>query len=392
MKKGLMLLLVFCYQYLSAQEIVNQVLVLNEGRYNYSTNQIEIPVTIGSYNPETQLYSVIDTIEGARFASDMLIDSNYFYVVADTLLLKYDLNTYQLLATQTVVGGRNICIVGQNLFITRGEYGIDLPSYLQVYSKTDLEFITEWDTLTGPKWTTQNMVLNGNKLFVAINNGFDLGNEKSLIGVLDVNSLSYLEEIDLGIEGTNPDNMMIDDNFIYTVNNKNWTGTSFSKVDLSTLTPSTITISDVSTGCGTSCLRGDKINFQLSMDSVLYEWNPNNFEDFGTNLGLNESFYELAYDNINNYLYASSTDFLSFGKVIIFNQYNSVVAEFDCGVSPGTIVFDVRNMVSINEWNKIKNEQSFYYDLSGKQLKSLDQQPKGVYIKSGTKKIIKIIF
>ena len=42
-------------------------------------------------------------------------------------------------------------------------------------------------------------------------------------------------------------------------------------------------------------------------------------------------------------------------------------------------------MVSINEWNKIKNEQSFYYDLSGKQLKSLDQQPKGVYIKSGTK-------
>ena len=55
---------------------------------------------------------------------------------------------------------------------------------------------------------------------------------------------------------------------IFNCNNKNWSGASFSKVDLSTHSSTTINVSDVSTGCGTSCLRGDKINFQISMDSV----------------------------------------------------------------------------------------------------------------------------
>ena len=100
---------------------------------------------------------------------------------------------------------------------------------------------------------------------MAINNGFEWGNEKSLIGVLDLSTLSYLEEIDLGLDATNPDNMMITDDYIFTVNNKNWSGTSFSKVDLSTHSSTTINVSDVSTGCGTSCLRGIKSTFK-------YQW------------------------------------------------------------------------------------------------------------------------
>ena len=71
--------LVFCliYQGVMAQNVVNQVLILNEGRYNYTTGEIEIPVTIGSYDPVTNNYSVVDTIEGARFASDMIINDDY---------------------------------------------------------------------------------------------------------------------------------------------------------------------------------------------------------------------------------------------------------------------------------------------------------------------------
>ena len=87
---------------------MNQALVLNEGRFDYQTGEIAIPVTIGTYDPITTNYSIVDTIEGARFASDMLIDGDYFYVAADTQLLKYDLNTYELIATQAVSGVRNI--------------------------------------------------------------------------------------------------------------------------------------------------------------------------------------------------------------------------------------------------------------------------------------------
>ncbi|MDB0006479.1 hypothetical protein N9E30_00850 [Flavobacteriales bacterium] len=380
MKKLLFLLLIGT-QGLSAQDYVNQVLVLNEGKFG----QNEFPVTLGSYDPTSQNYEVVDTIEGARFASDMVIDGDNIFVMADTLLLKYDLNSFEVLSTQTVVGGRNIAVVDDKLFITRGEYGVDFSSYLKVFSKSDLEFISELDTLNGPKWTTQNMVVHDGKLFVAINNGFNWGQEKSLIGVVDISTMSYLEEIDLGPDGTNPDNMVLNGDYIYTVNNKNWSGASFSKVDLSTMTTNTINISDVSTGCGTSCLRGDRINFQLSQDSILYEWNPVTFDDSGINLGINESFYELAHDDINNYLYASSTDYTTFGKIGIYDADNSLVSEFDCGVSPGTIVFDVRNTTSISEFSVEENTDNSVYDMFGRKLGNIENQPKGVYLQSGKK-------
>mgnify|MGYP001264100031 CR=1 FL=1 len=383
--KKVVFVLCLIYQGVMAQNVVNQVLLLNEGRFDYATGEIETPVTIGSYDPFTSIYSVVDTIEEARFASDMLIDGDYFYVAADTQLLKYDLNTYELLASQSVTGVRNILIVNDNLFVSRGEYGVSFDSYFQIYSKSDLTFISELDTTEGPKWTTQNMVHTNNKLYVAINNGFEWGNEKSLIGVLDLSTLSYLEEIDLGSDATNPDNMMITDDYIFTVNNKNWSGASFSKVDLSTHSSTTINVSDVSTGCGTSCLRGDKINFQISMDSVLLEWDPATLLSSGNPLGINQNFYELAYDEVNNYLYASETDYSTYGKVHIYDADNNLVSEFDCGVSPGTIVFDVRNTTSIADYSFNQTQDDVFFDLFGRKINKIENQPKGVYIRSGKK-------
>ena len=383
--KKVVFVLCLIYQGVMAQNVVNQVLLLNEGRFDYATGEIETPVTIGSYDPFTSIYSVVDTIEGARFASDMLIDGDYFYVAADTQLLKYDLNTYELLASQSVTGVRNILIVNDNLFVSRGEYGVSFDSYFQIYSKSDLTLISELDTTEGPKWTTQNMVHTDNKLYVAINNGFEWGNEKSLIGVLDLSTLSYLEEIDLGSDATNPDNMMITDDYIFTVNNKNWSGASFSKVDLSTHSSTTINVSDVSTGCGTSCLRGDKINFQISMDSVLLEWDPATLLSSGNPLGINQNFYELAYDEVNNYLYASETDYSTYGKVHIYDVDNNLVSEFDCGVSPGTIVFDVRNTTSIEDYSINQTQDDIFFDLFGRKINQIENQPKGVYIRSGKK-------
>ncbi len=384
MKKVLIILCLF-YKSLLAQDVVNQVLILNEGRYDYTTGQIETPVTIGTYDPISNNYSIVDTIEGARFASDMLIDGDYFYVAADTQLLKYDLNSYELLNTQAISGVRNIYIVNDNLFVTRGEYGVSFDSYLQIYSKSDLSFVSQFDTTNGPKWTTQNMVHHENKLYVAINNGFEWGNEKSLIGVLDLNSLSYLEEIDLGPDATNPDNMMISEEFIFTVNNKNWSGASFSKLDLNTNSSITINVSDVSTGCGTSCLRGDRINFQISMDSVLLEWDPATLLSSGNAVGINQNFYALSYDRVNDYLYASETDYSSYGKVHIYDVNNNLVSEFDCGVSPGKIVFDVRSTTSINTLYNYQNYDNTYFDLFGRKINPIESHSKGVYIHKGRK-------
>ena len=387
MKKFLFMAL-FLGQISFAQEYVHQVLVLNEGKLNYITNEIEVPVTLGSYDPSTQIYTSLDTIEDARFASDMKIDGDFLYVAADNQLIKYDLNTFSVLMTQEVEGIRNLFIEGEYIFTTRGEYMVDFDSYLHIYKKSDLSLEMAMDTIDGPKWTTQNMVGHNGKVYIGINNGFQWGNEKSLIGVFDMYTMTYETEIDLGPDATNPDNMMFDGEYLYTVNNKNWSGSSISKVNLNDYTSTTVNISSASTGCGTSCYRDGRLNYQISQDTVLMEWNVDMESSEGVSLGVHHPLYELAYDEINDLLYASSTDYFSFGKVFVLDANNQEVAQFDCSISPGTIVFDVRSATPISDYQLPAMDQSTY-NMFGNRVKLNESLPQGIYIRDGKKFFVK---
>ena len=98
MKKAILVVGLCVSGFTFAQNYVNQVIILNEGYYDYQTGAILEPVTIGSYNPTTQQYQVVDTLENMRFASDLVIDGNFYYVAADAKIYKMDLNTHQEIA------------------------------------------------------------------------------------------------------------------------------------------------------------------------------------------------------------------------------------------------------------------------------------------------------
>ena len=121
------------------------------------------------------------------------------------------------------------------------------------------------------------------------------------------------------------------------------------------------------------------------MDSVLLEWDPETLLSSGNPLGINQNFYELAHDKVNDYLYATSTDYTTFGKVHIYDADNNLVTEFDCDVSPGTIVFDVRNTTSIEDYSNYQTQGDVFFDLSGRKINQIENQPNGVYIRSGKK-------
>ena len=82
---------------------------------------------------------------------------------------------------------------------------------------------------------------------------------------------------------------------------------------------------------------------------------------------MTDNFYDLSYDHINDLLYASITDYFSYGKINIYDHNNDLLYDFNCGISPGTIVFDIRKVTSINEHysNKLQ-EHKLIYDLSGR--------------------------
>ena len=368
-----------------SQNYLHKVLVLNEGYFDYQTNQIIDPVTIGSYDPSTQIYSVVSTLNGMRFGSDLIIDGNFYYVAADSKIYKMDLNTHQEIASVSCVGVRNLGIYQNKLVATRGEYLTTFDSYLHIYDANTLSLIQAIDTISGPKWASQNIVIDGSIAYIAINNGYEWGNEKGLIGKLNLDNLSYGNEVDLGPDGKNPDNLMKSGDFLYTVNNKDWTNASVSKVALNGSSNVTVNLQSVATGCGTSALRDDKLVYQISMETTLNEFDINLMNLSGPITGHSINYYELAQEPVSGQLYTSETDFFSFGKIHIFDDNNTELSNFNVGISPGTIVFDVRPSVGlIEQENSLSiypnptNENLYLSGFSSEKTRILDLSGKEV--------------
>ncbi|MFM7300717.1 MAG: hypothetical protein ACKO1R_06195, partial [Crocinitomicaceae bacterium] len=350
MKKVLVSVGLFLSVSAQAQNYLHQAIILNEGYFDYQTNQIVEPVTIGKYDPVLQTYSVVDSLVGMRFASDLIIDGNFYYVAADSKIFKMDLNSHQEISSVSCPGVRNLGIYQNKLVATRGEYLTTYDSYLHVYDATNMTLITAIDTIQGPKWATQNIVMDGTSAYIAVNNGYEWGNEKGIIGKLDLNALTYGNEIDLGPDGKNPDNLVKVGSFLYSVNNKDWSGASISKVALDGTSNSTVNIATASTGCGTSALRDDKLVYQISMETTLNEFDINVMNNLGPVSGHSLNYYELAQEPVSGNLYTSETDFFSFGKVHVFDVSNNELSNFNVGISPGTIVFDIRSTsANLNE-------------------------------------------
>ena len=339
---------------IQAQNYVNQVLILNEGYFDYTNNEIIEPASIGSYNPMSEVYTEVLELEGMRFASDLIIDNDVYYVAADTKIFKINLNTHEIISSVNCQGVRNLAVVGDKLFATRGEYLVDFDSYLHIYSANDLSLELALDNESGPKWATQNIISIGEKVYFAINNAYEFGNEKGIIGVYNSENLVY-EEVDLGPEAKNPDNLVKSGEFIYTVNNKDWSGASISKLAIDLSENETVSLSSVSTGCGTSALRDEKMVYQVSMESSLNEFDLNLMNNTGPINGTFMNFYELKQNPISSEFFASETDYFSFGKVHIYDNQNIQTGMFDVGINPGTIVFDVRSSAGIvEEYSKVE--------------------------------------
>ena len=368
-----------------SQNYLHKVLVLNEGYFDYQTNQIIDPVTVGSYDPSTQIYSVVSTLNGMRFGSDLIIDGNFYYVAADSKIYKMDLNTHQEIASVSCVGVRNLGIYQNKLIATRGEYLTTFDSYLHIYDANTLSLIQAIDTISGPKWASQNIVIDGSVAYIAINNGYEWGNEKGLIGKLNLDNLSYGNEVDLGPDGKNPDNLMKSGDFLYTVNNKDWSNASVSKVALNGSSNTTVNLQSAATGCGTSALRDDKLVYQISMETTLNEFDINLMNLSGPITGHSINYYELAQEPVSGQLYTSETDFFSFGKIHIFDDNNTELSNFNVGISPGTIVFDVRPSVGLTEqenslviYPNPTNENLYLSGFSSEKTRILDLSGKEV--------------
>ena len=327
-------------------QTLSHVIILNEGHYDYVNSIQTVPVTIGSYNPVTHIYTPFDTIQNARFATNVLVDGNYIYAAADSFLIQYDKTTLQRVNMQIVRGIRKMAVWNNQLLLSRGEYLMTFNSYVQIYDKNSLAFIYELNTSSGPQFASENIVVKNDIAYIGINNGFDFGNETGLVGKINLLNQSYIGEIDLGPNGKNPENMMLLGNKIYTVNNRDYTTGSVSELDVINSTTNTVALG-TSSGCGASTLGSGYVYYQVSMDTKLTRFSTTTLSNYDT-ININRNIYGMAFDAINSVIYSGTTDFTTSGWMFRSDAQGTLIDSFQVGVAPGNIAFDINSGLGIN--------------------------------------------
>lgn len=332
--------------FVNAQQYVHQVLVLNEGYYDLNNQTQEVPVTLGSYDPQTGTYNTVATITDARFGNHVAVDGDFVYVAADHHLLKYDANSFALLNEAEVVGIRRFAFWNDAIVITRGEVG-GLPSYCEVRDKNTLDLLYTIGTADLP-YSCEGVEVVGDRAYIAVNNGFEWGNAVGKLGVLDLGTQSWEASIDLGVNGLNPENVMVVDGAVYTFNNKDFTGSSVSKFSIGgNLVDYTNDVA-MSSGCGSSAKTENRIYFMEYAQNLLNTFDLATATVADTLEG-SPATYGLIDDPINGVMYGTTTDFYSSGELHVMDHNGAVLSTVAVGVSPGKLALDVRSSNSINE-------------------------------------------
>lgn len=324
---------------------VHQVIFLNEGWYDFVNDTLQVPPSIGSYDPVQETYTEFATIPNADFASDVVVD-DAIYVAADQWLIKYDKNTLHEIDRAHVPGIRKIAVWNDFLIVTRGEFMQTFDSYVHLYQKATLTLFNVLDTITGPKYSVEGITILNDSAYLAVSNSFVWGDEKGIIGIVDLNEWSYSGEVDLGFSARNADNMMTDGNLIYTLNNKDFSSSSISQFDPSNRSFSVIDNIAANSGCGTSTLANGHIYYMEYAVNQLARFSTSTLNIVDT-LVNTTAYYGLIDDPIQQQLYATTTDFVSTGRAYVLGYNGEIRDSFDVGVSPGSIALDVRRSTHI---------------------------------------------
>lgn len=368
---------------LRAQTYVNQVIFLNEGYYDMQNQEQVHPVTIGSYNPSTQQYQEVAEIPGARFGSDLAISNGFLYVAADSELLKYDLNNFDLLATAIIPGIRHIAAGDGFLVVTRGEVNA-LPSYLQVRDPNNLSLIQDFGPQIGPAYSCEDVKIKGNKAYVAVSNSFVSGNYVGKLGTLDLSNMQYSEE-DLGSNAKNPESVMLHNNDVYLLCNNDYTHSSIAWVEGGTAVQNSYAVA-LNASCGTSTIANAHIYYQeYGLDKLArFDVNTHSIADTLFNT---QAYYTIGEDRVNQLLYATTTDYVNTGTAHVLDLNGNEISSFNVGVSPGTVAFDIRSTSGLHQ-PQLPQVSVYPNPTAGNITLSYGNQPKEVKLFDVTGKLV----
>jgi len=331
--------------------VVHQVFVLSEGYYDFfgSGGQL-VPVTLGSYAPASGAYATVATITGPRFGSDVLVDEGAVFVAADDRVLRFDADSYAQTGEAVVAGVRKLAIWGDALLLTRGELG-GLAHYFEARDKNSLELLWTIDPADGLTMSAEDVIVIGDKAYLAVNNAFDWSNLAGKIGVVDLLAQTYGNEVDLGPNGLNPEKLFVKDGDVLAFCNNDFSRSAISRIGLggAAVLQYTTVVAENS-GCAASALveAEDKVYFLEYAQNELARFDIATGAVSDTLAG-SPSIYGLVEDAVNGVLYATTTDFFSAGEFHVLGLGGQVISTVPADVSCGNLALDIRLSTSVAE-------------------------------------------
>jgi hypothetical protein len=343
------------------------------------------PIEVGRYDPFESTYEVVAEIQGPSYASDLLVHEGGIYLAVQGEVLRLDANSGAVLASFAMDGARKLAAVGDRLFVSRGDFDqetwepVAFDSYLVWLDIETLAWEGQLSVTEGPQFSTEGMAAIGGDLFVAVNNGFAWGNEVGLIGRFDTETGAY-EEVDLGATGANPVHLLERDGVLYSVNNGDWSATSLSRFSPSTGETITVPVDAAAAGCNAAAFLENQLAFQVSGEFEVRTAVLSNLEEASPWMGTTHSFYSMIQDVNSGLVYASETDWFSYGMVHIYSATGTEISSFECGVSPGVIALEYQDV----NWIHTASDQgplnlAKRFDLSGREV-SVNLNSAGVFI------------
>lgn len=331
--------------------VVHQVFVLSEGYYDFfgGGGQL-VPVTLGSYNPALGSYQTVATITGPRFGSDLLVDEGIVFVAADDRVIRFDADTYQPLGEALVAGVRKLAIWGDALLVTRGELG-GLSHYFEARDKNTLNLLWTIDPTDGLTMSAEDVIVLGDNAYLAVNNAFDWSNLAGKVGMVDLVSQTYGNEVDLGPNGLNPEKLFVKDGDVLAFCNNDFSRSSISRIGAGTAPElQYTTVVAENSGCAASALveAEDKVYFLEYAQNELARFDLGTGAVSDTLVG-SPSIYGLMEDPINGVLYATTTDFFSAGDLHVLGLDGQVISTATAAVSCGNLALDIRLSTSTSE-------------------------------------------
>ena len=345
MKKSKTLLFILLPFTLSAQYQLKQAITVAGGNFGQPGNYVKY----GKYELSDHSFQFFDSIPG-DFTNAAVADEHLLYSNASNTLFMHDLATYARLdsvpfsGTQTLELANTYLIVGPSTILNANS------NNPMVFDRYSLDTVGE---ISGFNYPIMDMLEIDDSLFVAWNVSSVIdqfppfgvfADSLGFISVVSLNNLTKVRDIELGSAGAGINSLA------YDKINRQVFGANSSTNSLTKYSLESFTLEIIPTGSNNAKdllgVKGDKLFGTFGADGIgIWSISGDSLIDTTIYTG---GFVQACLDTVNEYLFATSTDYFSFGELSVFPPSSSAEL-FGCGISPEAIALDYFILVGQDE-------------------------------------------